>query len=515
MARFSFIVCALACILLAAPASASAAPFMASVMQDDNQLAYGTPSQRRAALDLMKTLGVDAVRVTLLWRAVAPTKPRKGADPRSYRVSLWDNYDDLVVQAARRGLIVYLNPTGPGDSWAHARAPRPEDRASWRPNAKEFAKFVEAAGRRYSGAWRDENQGRLLLPRVAWWSIWNEPNQAGWLMPQGQRMRGVRGLVASSPHLYRELLVAGARGLARSGHKDDLVLIGETAPLGEQRAKGARPPLRPGLFLRELFCLDGRLRPFRGRQASARGCASMAGLDVLEQFTQLGFGHHPYTKKLAPNKREKGRDAITIANIGELPKLLDRIAARTKLLPPDMPVFLTEYGYETQPPDPYSGIPLALQAQYLNEGDRLAWLHPRVFANTQFQLFDVPPQTAFPHNSKPYWFTYQSGLFTADKKPKPAAQAYAFPLVVERSGGTARIWGQVRFGSNGAKQTVLLQFKAPGSNNWVRSGDVLQVTNNQGYFEATRPTQAGATWRAVWLEPDFQRSQLSREVKLG
>lgn len=493
---------------------------MVSVMQDDNQLAYGTPKQRRAALDRMKGMGVEAVRVTMLWKALAPAntarkKPKgfNGADPGDYPVAHWDNYDDLVLAARDRGIIVYFNPTGSGPRWAHATTKEQAAQRSYRPSPEEFRKFIVAAGRRYSGNYKDENGTRQALPRVFWWAIWNEPNQPGWLTPQGAKRPGV-GMVPMSPHVYRELLVEGAKGLMASGHANDLVLIGELAPLGFEKPQGTRPAIRPGLFLREMFCLDRRYREYTGRHAAARGCENVGNLQVLENFPRLGFAHHPYTKKLSPRKRDKGRDAMTMANINSLPMALDKIAARTGLLPPEMPVFLTEYGYETSPPDPFSGVSPELQAEYLNEGDYIAWKHPRIFSNTQFQLYDVPPRDDFPRGSRPYWFTYQSGLYTAQpaSQPKPAATAYAFPLVVRRSGGTARIWGQVRFTPNGANQLIALQFKNKGSNTWTRSGGVIEVTSNQGYFETTRPTQAGATWRAVWAERDFSSYRLSREA---
>ena len=60
----------------------------------------------------MKGLGVDAVRVSVLWDAVAPKKKmRNGADPTQYRAANWDKYDDLVRSAASRGMGVYLDVT--------------------------------------------------------------------------------------------------------------------------------------------------------------------------------------------------------------------------------------------------------------------------------------------------------------------------------------------------------------------------------------------------------------------
>jgi hypothetical protein len=512
--------CALYGALLGLPAAAPAAPYMVSIMQDDNQLVYGTPRQRRVALDRMRTLGVEAVRVTMLWKAIAPgtlarRNPRgfDGANPADYPAHEWDPYDDLVAAAQKRGIAVYMNPTGSGPRWAHLTTRDQAAQRSYRPKPKEFRKFVRAAGRRYSGGYRDENHGRTVLPRVSWWAIWNEPNQPGWLTPQGERRPGV-GLIPMSPHVYRDLVVAGAQGLLSSGHGEDLVLIGELAPLGFEKPQGTRPAIRPGLFLRELFCVDRRYRPFAGRAAAARGCDEVGRLGILERFPRLGFAHHPYTKKLSPRRRDKGRDAMTMANIGALPKALDRIASVTGLLPPDLPVFLTEYGYETNPPDPFSGVSPELQAEYINEGDFIAWKHPRVFSNAQFQLSDVPPRQEFPRDTRPYWFTYQSGLLTAEPafRPKPAATAYKFPLVVRRRGSVARIWGHARFVPNGATYPIYLQQRAPGSTAWVTSGEPVPVSHFQGSFRARRPTQRGASWRAVWVEPDRSRAEISREV---
>ena len=214
---------------------------------------------------------------------------------------------------------------------------------------------MRAAGRRYSGSYRDENQGKDVLPRIDWWGVWNEPNQPGWLTPQGETKRGV-GEVAAAPHIYRDLLVAGAKALLRTGHGDDLLLIGELAPIGSAvKPKGARASLRPGLFLREMFCLDGRFRPYMGSEARARGCDKLDRLAVLERFPRIGVGHHAYTRKRAPTKRQPKRDMIDISNLGELTRTLDRIAARTGLLPPETPVFLDRVRVSVAAPGPVQG----------------------------------------------------------------------------------------------------------------------------------------------------------------
>ena len=94
-----------------------------------------------------------------------------------------------------------------------------------------------------------------------------------------------------------------------------------------------------------------------------------------------------------------------------------------------------------------------------------------------------------------------------------AANAYKFPLVVRRRGGTARIWGQARFAPNGATYPVVLQSRAPrlvqmGELGRPRPGDAQPGLLPGPAAERPR----GTTWRAVWAEPDFARFEVSREA---
>lgn len=489
---------------------AHASKYVLSVMQDDNMLIYSNADNRTVALNRMKAMGVDAVRVSVLWSAVAPRKkPRNGADPKAYRAANWDKYDDLVREAQAYGIQVYFDVTYPGPRWTQYKANDPANQKTWRPNTVQFGRFVAAVAKRFTGTYKDENEGHTVLPRVSWWGIGNEPNQGGWLMPQTQKKHG--HLVPQSPAIYRDLLVAGVKSLIRTGHGDDTINMGETAPLGVA-PQSERRPLRPALFLREMFCLDGRLHPYRGTAARDRNCGTVKSLKILEKLPRLVYAHHPYTKKTSPLKKDKSRDAITIANLKALPSLLDRIAKKTKLIPVGLPVVLTEFGWETNPPDKENGISLANQAEWDNLGDYAAYRDSRVVANTQFLLFDAAPQTQYPKNSRAYWFTYQSGLFFNNGQRKPSATAYMLPFVAKRAGSKYMFWGQVRFTPNGANQTVYLQRKDGAS--WVNDGDPIPVTNSVGFWEVMRPAQKGATYRELWISPDYSGYLASREIKL-
>ncbi|MEA2194999.1 MAG: hypothetical protein QOG42_1433 [Solirubrobacteraceae bacterium] len=480
-----------------------------SIMMDDDLLVYRNDSTTARTLTQMKTLGVDTVRVTVLWKVVAESayatkgelsalkgrakerarkqrKRFKATDPATYPTQNWDRYDNLVKAAQDRGIRVYFNVTGPAPIWA-AKTPPKQYRSllgTWKPNAKEFKKFVMAVGKRFSGTYRDENATRGVLPRVSMWSLWNEPNQAGWLSPQWENGR------PASPALYRTLYQQGYAGLVSTGHRadNDIVLLGETAPLGSDE-RTAKSPMRPKQFIRELFSGD-----------------LGAGLPAT------GYAHHPYTKNVPPTQRDPNPDALTMANISELGDLLDQMAASTGKVVSGLPLFMTEYGFETNPPDPFSGIPLDLQAKFNTLGEYMAYLNLRIRSQAQFLLVDVPPIRSKPKTSKSYWFTYQSGLYTQRGQPKPAAYAYSFPFIVTATGvdpataaPTVHLWGQLRFLATGQADAVQLQWKPKdGSSDWITVGDPVPTDPIRGYFEADRiaPAPVPGDWRAIWLLPD-------------
>jgi hypothetical protein len=513
---------------LCAPA-ARAAPEQASIMMDDDQLLYRNNVTATRTLVTMRSLGADAVKATVLWRvaaegadlsdaeiarlkteklrdkARAQRKRFKADDPRTYPTRNWDRYDNLVRQAAAQGMRVYFTVTGPGPRYGHRKAP-PSQRANagtFKPIPTRFRSFVEAVGKRYSGTYRDENGGRPRLPRVALWSIWNEPNQPGWLSPQWE------GDVPSSPWLYRELFQAGYEGLQRSGHGNDAILLGETAPLGSD-SKGPRNGIKPVPFLRELVCIKPDGTPYTGADATARHCDDFAKKGPLHA---VGYAHHPYTKKAAPSVAPKSPDEITMGNIGALGPFLDQLSAQSGgLIPTALPVFLTEFGYESNPPDPRNGIPYLRQAQFNELADFLAYNDPRVLATTQFLVRDVGPLTKYPKGSRLYWFTYQSGLYSVGGRAKPAAFAYTLPFLTFPAGeGVTGVWGQFRFRPNGAQDLayVYWQPKATteqcGTGSWVQQGPGI-ATTFRGYFISQVPTPGpGGQWCAGYYDDATQK----------
>ena len=114
------------------------------------------------------------IRQLVYWRDFAPRpnakrKPKgfDAADSATYPANTWSRLDLLIEAAEARGIKVHLNLTGPVPRWATKSR---KDNVT-RPSPKEFQAWATAVGRRYGD-------------KVETWSIWNEPNQPQFLMPQ-------------------------------------------------------------------------------------------------------------------------------------------------------------------------------------------------------------------------------------------------------------------------------------------------------------------------------------------
>ncbi|HWH92521.1 MAG TPA: hypothetical protein VNT03_01560 [Baekduia sp.] len=325
----------LACATAAQSASAAArAP-----MYFDAGTAALRDDTRDATLARLDGLGVRALRVSLVWAAVAPdagsaTRPAFDAgDPNAYN---WGGYGRLVEAAHARGWRVLVTFSAPVPRWATAAR---RDQVT-RPSALEFGAFAGAAGRRFGAA-------------VDAWGMWNEPNHPHFLAPQY-----VHGKL-TAPALYRALHLAGVRGLEAAGQAEDTMLGGETAPGGDRRR--SVPPLQ---FLRGVFC---------------QGCTKLR-VD--------GWAHHPYANRRGPFYVPPDRDNVTIGVMRRLEVALDRAGHRST------PVWVTEFGVQSSP-DTTLGVPLAQQAEYRSIAERILRTDARIAATAQYLLTDDAALTGF------------------------------------------------------------------------------------------------------------------------
>ena len=347
---------ALVCAVLAVPASAHASPGQESIFMDDTELVFGTDQEVEATFVILRALGVDRVRVSLLWYVVAPspesqTPPAFGAggasDPAAYPPGNWNIYDRVVNAAERNGIELLFTVTGPGPVWASSDPSRNDK--PWDPSASRVRR-VRDRGRApllghllaTSSPCRPPPPAGLpilgpppppppppptVLPRVSMWSIWNEPNQPGWLRPAGHRPAAA--VAADVPRRSRTPATRRSRPPATGS---TTYLLAETAPRGSLTVE-ERSPMRPLPFIRELYCVDRRLRPYTGEAARVRGCPQdQAGrerfvADHPGLFNATGFAHHPYALEVAPSASDPIRDQVTLAMLPRLTKTLDGIFA--------------------------------------------------------------------------------------------------------------------------------------------------------------------------------------------
>jgi hypothetical protein len=494
MARLVVVIAALVLALTVVPSPAAhASAGQESIFGEDDLLLRTDADGRERTLDQLQALGVNTIHTIVGWAALAPDPQGKRrpdfdqTDPAAYPADGFAPYDGLVRSAQRRGMQVIFTVAGFAPAWASKCDGPVSRRRVCNPDPASYGHFVAMLGRRYSGSY-DDGSGAGPLPRVDRWSVWNEPNQSGWLAPQS--VKHGRETIPYAPALYRRLVQAATNALAASGHGSDQVLLGETAPLGRDSGSAYKRSLAPVDFLRETFCLDRHWRPYRGRDARLRHCGARERLNVS------GLAHHPYTRAASRDPLAKvGRGDITVATLSRLRLVADR-AARQRVVPRGLPLYLTELGFQTNPPDRLSGTSLSLQAKWLNYSEWQAYRQSRVAGIAQYQLRDEPNLAGF-----------QTGLQFASGEAKPALSAYRLPIWVTKAGSRVRVWGQAR--AAGAQEQVEAQYRV--GSEW-RSAATL-TTNARGFVVGLLPRHS--TWRLVWRPGGDGDEAVSRTARVA
>jgi hypothetical protein len=545
------LIAAAACAALSGGAPASASIGQEAMFQDDALLVYPPADEVGRTLDVLQALGVDRLRVSVYWRLVAPaaTSNRRpasfdAADPAAYSREAWRRYDTLVRLAYDRGIQVNFDVTGPGPDWATGG-----HEGFAEPSPAEFERFVRALGTRFSGDYvpPPSNQNpppppppnpnplpveiqfgqqshpapvsaenpEPKLPRVSYWSVWNEPNQRVFLYPQ------YAGGHEASPRMYRDLLGGAWRALMATGHGADTVIVGDTAPKGG----GERDPaanMRPLRFVRALYCVDTRLRPLRGAAAERIGCPERPSETPSRHpalFGASGYAHHPYSLLTPPALPSRNPDDVGMADVHRLQSTLGRIFAayrqRTRL-----PIYNTEFGYQTRPPDPF-GFREPVAAEYINQAEFMGYVNPRMRSAHQFLLRDAPPDERYPSNSFLYWSSFQTGLIERDGKLKESFAAYRMPLFIPASQrffpGSFRVWGGVRPAPNASRQTVDVQYRPSARRSRWRTIRRVTTRSLRNYVDTrVRLTRSGGV-RLRWRNPATGQVLFSRvdHVRIG
>ena len=406
-----------------------------TVVQDDALLLH-RPTELSRTISTLRTLGVDRVRINATWSQIAPKpeSPRRpdfdATDPDDYSPKAWLNLDRAVKAVTAGGLRPMVDVGFYAPRWAGgSRSPDPE----------ELAGFAEALARRY--------------PQVRLWTVWNEPNHPFFMQPQW------RDGVPVAAHTYRrmhELASEVIRGVSENNH----VLLGGLTSMGGD-GRGAVAPLR---FLREMACVDSRLRPLRRPQC--------------EDFRPLkadGFAMHPYVHREPPTEPLPNPDDVGIADLGRLSRLLAALAARGRI-EGRLPVYVTEFGYETDPPDPRRGVSPPQQAAYLQQAVGEALARPDVRMHAQFLLRDLGDDGL-----------YQTGLELPDGRPKPSLFSFPVSFAVRRGTGL----GLVRPGRG--RREVAIERRVQGG---AWSAIARTTTDADGVVR--RPGMQPGTYRLRW-----------------
>jgi hypothetical protein len=454
MARIAPVTLALCAVIAAAlPAGASASSRQSMTFEAPVDLA--SPETRTAAFEEISSFGVRSVRIVLLWRNVAPASESRqkpdfdASNPAAYN---WTGYDAQVEGAAARGWNVLLTVSGPVPRWATNGA---KDNLT-RPKPKEFQQFMTAVARHYG-------------TKVDRWSIWNEPNQPQFLLPQ----YSARTHTPLSPRIYRNLFFAARRGLAAAGMRNAQVLVAETSP------RGTGAVVAPLTFLRGMLCLDSRYR-------KVGNCAKLEA---------DGYAHHAYTTASGPLFRPRQPNDVTIGVISRLVRALDR-AGRAGAIDRRMPIHLTEFGIQSTP-DPVFGVPEARQSDYRSIAERLAYDQPRIVAFSQYLLRDDPPVPDAPLPAR--YPGFESGLRRNDGTAKVSLNGFRLPLAALRRGSRVSLWGLVRPATGRTRVTV--EYSSGGS--WRRL--FTTTTNSRGYFQRRASFRSGRRYRVAWTGADGRR----------
>jgi hypothetical protein len=339
---------------------------------DDEQI-YGRTDW---AFNQLKSLRAGVVRITLDWASVARRRPGAPADPAS-RAYNWTAVDNVVTKAAKQKMrvvmAIYATPRWAGP--AKNRLPR---------RITDLRLFAFAAATRYSGTYEvevGENEPTRSLPAVRHWLAWNEPNNPVFLKPQWKKVG--RAWRPQSAYDYAKICSAVWAGVHSTGLANEKVACGVTGPRGNDAPASSRPSTSPLVFMTWL------------RRAG------------LKRFD--AYAHHPYygSKTEKPTTMPTSKKSVTLANINLLISQLNRLYGRSKRL------WVTEYGYQTRPPDRLFGVSYATQAKYVHQAIAKAKKTRRIDMFVWFLIRDERRLSG-----------WQSGVVTVNGRRKPAYRAF-------------------------------------------------------------------------------------------
>jgi hypothetical protein len=318
--------------------------------------------------------------VNLWWggpNGVARRKPVNAASPSDPAYN-WDTYDRTVRYAYAYGMQPIFTVIGT-PTWANP--------GGWNTAPKKVADltaFVLAAARRYSGTFKAVDG--TTIGRVSKWIAWNEPNNPVFLKPQFVK-QGNKWIM-QSPKDYAKIcnaVVVSVKSVVRSNQ----VACGVTSPRGNNQPGTPRSSVSPLAFLRAMYL------------------AGAKGFDAYAHHPYYGFPSETPLTPPPPAKRGAPPTAVTLGNFQQLTAELQRLYG-------NMRIWVTEYGYQTNPPDKYFGVSSAKQALYMKQAWTRLVASPKVDMMIWFLLRDEARVGA----------GWQSGLMYVGGTKKPSYNTF-------------------------------------------------------------------------------------------
>jgi hypothetical protein len=355
------------------PTSPRRRSFLVGVV--DDALAQQNAASAQLQVDISHRAGFDAVVLAAVWE-------RGRTAPRRHNLHAFRN----VASATRRNhmKLYFVVAQGPRTT------PRDADERD------QFASFAAALVRE--------------VPGIAGIVVGNEPNLPSFWNPQFDS-KG-RDVAAVS---YEDLLARTYDAL-KDAAPSVRVIGGALSPRGTDNPHRLRTH-SPTAFIRDLgaaYRASGRRRPL---------------MDA--------FAIHPYPRPgKPPTVAHPKTTQITIADYSKLVTLLDEAFRKTPQRGRTLPILYTEFGVQTVIPrskrSSYAagttpkadlGVSAATQAAYYREALALAYCQPTVKGLFVFHTFDEPAMDG-----------WQSGLYYADRTPKPSLRGFRRAVTALRDG---------------------------------------------------------------------------------
>jgi hypothetical protein len=445
----SLAILAAAALMIAAPrpSAAQARPFVTGIS--------GIGDYSPLSFTRTRDAGAEFIRLQLSWAAVAPKSkpaswdPENPADPHYD----WGYIDTGVAAAVQAGLQPVLLIDG-APTWAQRCKSPPGLQATelCDPDPAMLAAFATAAARRYSGSFGN-------LPRVQYWQGLNEPNLTLFFFPQLNTAG--QGLSAG---FYRALINSFYAAI-KAVNPSNLILA---AGLGPTELRGYN--IGPMRFTRELLCMKGKTHPtpIKGQ------CAGGVHFDI--------FDIHPYSTG-GPTHEGQPND-VQMGDLGKLQTLLKAAdkAGRIKGQFKRTPLWITEFSWDSNPPDP-GGLPMNILDQWTAEALHESWA-AGVSHFFWYSLRDEPFLPGVPSSETSQAGLYFRGDTLQADQPKEVLSVFRFPFVAFAGKRGLEFWGRTPSSRPGR---VTVQVFRGGA--WRKAG--VATADGQGVFAGLAKTGYG------------------------